>query len=465
MNTRYDPQGALGPLLQGLVFGVIAAGHLCLLAWLARVPIATHYALLALTAFVTSVAVFRRFDLFQPWDLGRTGSMGTRIFMAWLLLGGVLIVIALGTQHTSTYTFWVLIAWLLTTPLMFLLVHVAIRYALIRVFPQLVRPRSAVIVFVNPHAERLTRTLRTIITPRFDLKGFFEDRHVQRTGAFANGAPVLGGVDELLGYVNTHGVEVVFVVLPAQGAERAQTVIESLGDTTASVYYVPDFDLLDRGHMRFSDIGGIPVITLTETPFYGADGWLKRAMDILFAAVGLLCLSPFIALVALLVRLRMRTPVIFTQDRYGLDGRHIRVHKFRTMQVAENDPDVRQATRNDPRVTPLGGFLRRMSIDEWPQLWNVLIGEMSVVGPRPHAVTQNEEYRKIINGYMSRHKVKPGLTGWAQIHGLRGEIRTLSDMQHRVEYDVEYIQRWSPELDIRIILHTFWIIFHDDEAY
>ncbi|HYL17403.1 MAG TPA: sugar transferase, partial [Burkholderiales bacterium] len=158
-------------------------------------------------------------------------------------------------------------------------------------------------------------------------------------------------------------------------------------------------------------------------------------------------------------------PVLFRQRRYGLDGREITVYKFRTMTVLEDGAEVRQATRDDDRITPFGHFLRRSSLDELPQFVNVLQGRMSIVGPRPHAIAHNETYRKLINGYMVRHKVKPGITGWAQINGLRGETDTIEKMRERIEFDLAYLRNWSVRLDLQIILKTVLLVFWDRKAY
>jgi putative colanic acid biosynthesis UDP-glucose lipid carrier transferase len=222
------------------------------------------------------------------------------------------------------------------------------------------------------------------------------------------------------------------------------------------------FDLIQS---RTGEILGMPVVAMCETPFFGYRGVVKRLMDFGIASIALLLLAPLLLLVAALVKFTSRGPVIFKQRRYGLDGREIYVYKFRTMTVTEDGERVRQATRDDDRITPVGRVLRRLSIDELPQLFNVVEGTMSLVGPRPHAVAHNEEYRKLIKGYMIRHKVLPGMTGLAQVSGCRGETRTLKEMQARIEYDLDYLRQWSPMLDLKIIAQTAWLLFNDTKAY
>ncbi len=206
-------------------------------------------------------------------------------------------------------------------------------------------------------------------------------------------------------------------------------------------------------------------LSVYDTPFQGASDLLKRAEDIVLSSIILLMLTLPMLCIAAAVKLTSPGPVIFKQKRYGLDGKQILVYKFRSMKVQDNGPVVKQATKNDPRITKLGAFLRRTSLDELPQFINVLQGRMSIVGPRPHAVAHNEEYRKLIKGYMLRHKVRPGITGWAQVNGLRGETETINKMVKRVEYDLDYIHRWSVWLDLKIIFMTVFNGFINKNAY
>jgi putative colanic acid biosynthesis UDP-glucose lipid carrier transferase len=242
-------------------------------------------------------------------------------------------------------------------------------------------------------------------------------------------------------------------------------LLDQLHDTTASIYYVPDVHVFDLIQSRSTEIHQIPVVAMCETPFYGYRGLIKRVTDMVISAGALLVLSPVLLVVALLVKLTSKGPVIFKQRRYGLDGHEISVYKFRSMKVTEDGPQVTQATKDDPRLTPIGGFIRKSSLDELPQLINVLQGRMSLVGPRPHAVAHNEEYRKLIKGYMIRHKVMPGITGLAQVNGCRGETAKLEDMEARIKYDLEYLRRWTPMLDFQIMWQTAMKLLRDDKAY
>jgi putative colanic acid biosynthesis UDP-glucose lipid carrier transferase len=246
---------------------------------------------------------------------------------------------------------------------------------------------------------------------------------------------------------------------------RIRALLDDLQDTTASVYFVPDWFVTDLIQGRADSVCGLPVISVCDTPFRGPAGLVKRTSDLALASVILLLVSPVMAALALAIKLTSPGPVIFRQRRYGLDGQEIVVYKFRSMTVAEDGPAIAQAQRGDARITPLGAFMRRTSLDELPQFINVLQGRMSVVGPRPHAVAHNELYRSQIRSYMVRHKVRPGITGWAQVHGLRGETQSLALMEARVRLDLDYLRQWSLALDLAIIARTVRLVFRDSAAY
>jgi putative colanic acid biosynthesis UDP-glucose lipid carrier transferase len=207
------------------------------------------------------------------------------------------------------------------------------------------------------------------------------------------------------------------------------------------------------------------VVGICETPFTGTNDLIKRASDIVLASLILVLTSPVLLAITIGVKLSSPGPAIFGQRRNGLDGEEIIVYKFRSMRAMEDGDVVRQATRGDSRITPFGAFLRRTSMDELPQFVNVLQGRMSIVGPRPHAVAHNELYRQLIKAYMVRHKVKPGITGWAQVNGHRGETDTVEKMQTRVEYDLEYLRNWSLGLDLQIIARTIKVVMLGRNAH
>jgi putative colanic acid biosynthesis UDP-glucose lipid carrier transferase len=294
---------------------------------------------------------------------------------------------------------------------------------------------------------------------------FFDDKNDSHARlAQKYGFDVCEGVTGIREFVNTQHIDVVFIALPI-GKPRTQALLDELRDTTSSVYLIPNISLLDLIQAQSLDIFGIPVVALCESPFAGIRGLAKRATDVAFASLLLLAAAPLMLAIWIAIKRTSSGPALFKQDRYGLDGERIVVYKFRTMRCEDNGPRIVQATRSDPRVTPVGRFLRRTSLDELPQLVNVLQGRMSIVGPRPHAVAHNEQYRRLISGYRVRHKVVPGITGLAQVNGCRGETATLEDMKQRVGYDLEYLRHWCWLLDIKIMFKTLALVIRDKHAY
>ena len=256
-----------------------------------------------------------------------------------------------------------------------------------------------------------------------------------------------------------------FISQPISAQPRIRALLDELQDTTASVYFLPDIYAFDLVQARFDNFGGMPVIAICESPFTGFNSLVKRTSDIVLASLITLALVPVMAVIAAAVRISSPGPVIFRQRRYGLYGEEIIVYKFRSMTVAEDGAQVVQAKKNDQRVTRIGAFLRKSSLDELPQFINVLQGRMSIVGPRPHAVAHNEQYRKLIKGYMLRHKVKPGITGWAQVNGLRGETETLDKMEARIRYDLDYLRNWSLWMDLWIVVRTLKVVAARENAH
>jgi putative colanic acid biosynthesis UDP-glucose lipid carrier transferase len=247
--------------------------------------------------------------------------------------------------------------------------------------------------------------------------------------------------------------------------ERISTVLAKLADTTASVYIVPDFFVFELLHARWTNINGLPAVSVFENPLYGVAGITKRAADVVLGSMLLAIVAVPMLIIGALIKLSSKGPVFFRQRRYGLDGREILVWKFRTMTCCDDGRDVRQVTRDDVRVTRIGRLLRTTSLDELPQLFNVIAGSMSLVGPRPHATAHNEQYRSLIDGYMLRHKVKPGITGLAQVSGYRGETETLDKMERRVACDHQYIREWSLWMDAKILVRTLGVVLKQRNAY
>lgn len=296
----------------------------------------------------------------------------------------------------------------------------------------------------------------------FHCLGFYDDRSQER---FPAGILSAGTIEDAVKLAQNGEIQKLYICLPMIAEKRIADIIHRLGDTTVDVLMVPEFLLKNLMHARVGSVGEIDTLSVFESPVHGVKDFYKRTFDIAFSLAALIAITPIMIGIAFAIKITSPGPVLFKQKRYGLDGKPINVYKFRSMRVAENDELIQQATKNDPRVTKVGAFLRRTSLDELPQFFNVLQGDMSVVGPRPHANAHNEEYRKKVDYYMLRHKVRPGITGWAQVNGWRGETDTLEKMEMRIKFDLEYIRNWSFFWDLKIIFLTIFKGFTGKNAY
>lgn len=384
------------------------------------------------------------------------------VISSWLMLLAILLLCGYATSSLHYFETEVLIWWAVITPVaQVVAIEAGRRIQRWRASHPGARS-TAVIVGAGPLGHKVARALRE--SQGVVCLGYFDDRTPERLHPDA-GTQVLGTLSELAGFVRDKGVRDVYITLPLGSQPRIVELLEQVQGTTASLYFVPDVFGISIIQGRLKDMNGVPVVGICETPFTGTNQLVKRISDIVLASIILVLISPILLLLAIGVKLSSPGPVIFKQRRNGLDGEEIIVYKFRSMRTQDNGPVVKQATKGDPRITPFGAFIRRTSLDELPQFINVLQGRMSIVGPRPHAVAHNEEYRKLIKAYMVRHKVKPGITGWAQVNGLRGETDTIDKMKARVEYDLEYLRNWSLALDLQIILRTIRLVVFDRHAY
>jgi putative colanic acid biosynthesis UDP-glucose lipid carrier transferase len=382
--------------------------------------------------------------------------------ITWIVLSGLLVLFGVSTQYIYLFSKDTVILWLALTPALQIAGLLALRVLAPAIIKLQGPIKRAVIAGMNEQGVALALRLEDSHYNATKLIGFFEDRNPERLTAYID-IPILGRIDDMASYIKQNQINVIYLSLPMANQPRILKLLDDLKDTTASIYFIPDIFMTDLIQSRVDQVEDIPVVAVCETPFTGFNGIVKRVADIGFATGILLLISPVLFIIAIGVKLSSPGPIIFKQRRYGLDGQEILVYKFRSMTVTEDGTKVTQATKNDQRVTKFGAFLRKSSLDELPQFLNVLQGRMSVVGPRPHAVSHNEMYRKLIKGYMIRHKVKPGITGWAQVNGLRGETETLDKMKARIDYDIDYLRNWSPKLDMYIILRTVSVVFKGEK--
>jgi putative colanic acid biosynthesis UDP-glucose lipid carrier transferase len=404
--------------------------------------------------------------VYRSW---RGISTDRELVCSWMTWGATLLVL-LAIAYISRYTYDIprrsILFWAITTPLLIGGARIVLRF-IKRVFRKLnVGTQGLAIVGVNDLAIQLARSVESQTDSGLQLLGFYDDRPEERVGKLPDEINLrLGSIQNLVDAARAGKVQAIYITFPMRAEDRIREVLDRLSDTTASVYIVPDFFVFELLHSRWTSIGGLPVVSVFETPFYGVDGVLKRTVDLVCGTLLLAMLAIPMTMIAIAIKATSKGPVFFRQKRYGLDGQEIYVWKFRSMTVCENGPVIQQATKADARITPLGAILRKTSLDELPQLFNVIEGTMSLVGPRPHASAHNEQYRQLIRGYMLRHKVKPGITGLAQVNGWRGETDTLEKMEKRIECDHQYIREWSLWLDLTILARTALVVFTHKNAY
>jgi putative colanic acid biosysnthesis UDP-glucose lipid carrier transferase len=414
----------------------------------------------AVLAFLASSCVFTR-DARERELAGKPlPSIFSRILFEWTCVVAILLFVAFALKVSAVFSRMVMLGWFVVTPLCLYAAHV-LRARVQWAFANSGYAPRYVIVGANNVGFELFRRL-----PQKGFLGFFDFRSPNRLAeTMDDPAHLVGHCRDVAQFAREHGVTSIYIALPIANVPRIGEMVQELRDTTASIYFVPDVFAFDLIQGRLVEINGMPALSVCDTPFHGMDAALKTITDFLFGSMMLLIAAVPMAFVAAAIKLTSPGPVLFRQRRYGLNGEEIMVYKFRSMRVCEDGAAVPQATREDPRVTPIGRLLRKTSLDELPQLFNVLQGRMSVVGPRPHAVAHNEQYRKLITGYMIRHKVRPGMTGLAQVNGLRGETETIEKMRERVRYDLEYLRHWSPWLDVKIILKTILVVLRSRNAY
>lgn len=407
-------------------------------------------------------------EIYQGWRGDPLFDDAVRILLSWIVsfsvIAGGFFVFDFGFEYSRL----VMELWLPLAPLSIIMLHSLRRSALSYLRTHGLNTRNYAILGGNALGKRLSVALAEMPWLGYHFVGFFDDRieNKQRREAENMVEDIAGDFKALLEKAQQGEIDHIYITLPLRAEKRINQLIHELADSTVSVNIVPDFFTFNLMQSKLSSVKGIPVVSVFDTPLNSSlDGATKRLEDLLLCAVILPIIAIPMLIIGAAVRLTSPGPAIFKQTRYGVNGEPIEVWKFRSMSVCENGGTIKQAQANDSRVTPLGNFLRRTSLDELPQFLNVLRGTMSVVGPRPHAVAHNEYYRKQIQGYMLRHKMKPGITGLAQISGCRGETETIDKMERRIHYDLEYIRQWSVALDIKIVLLTIIKGFVGQQAY
>ena len=414
--------------------------------------------------------VFNASGLYRSWrgrdyvDHARAAMVGwITVVISLFLLESF---INLDLFGSSDWVFW----WALLA-LVFLVAIRITAMAALRIFRERGHNhKRVVIVGGGEWGQKVIKRIKDAEWLGLDVVGII-DPHVEAKGQRVAGVPLFGDYDRLLPTIEKETADEVWICLPlgsrrAGGRDWVGEVTRILGDSTVTQRLVPEIEEMRLLNRPVTEIIGLPVVDLNSSPMHGVGRTAKILTDFVLSALALMLASPILLIIALAIKLESKGPVFFRQDRHGTDGRPFKMYKFRTMCLhTEAEGTVTQAKHGDERITKVGAFLRRNSLDELPQFFNVLIGNMSIVGPRPHAVEHNEIYRKQIDSYMQRHRVKPGITGWAQINGFRGATEDIEQMRQRVNYDLYYIDHWSMWLDIKIILRTIIHGFRGENAY
>ncbi|WP_347987287.1 undecaprenyl-phosphate glucose phosphotransferase [Methylomonas sp. AM2-LC] len=406
-------------------------------------------------------------EIYRVWRGDSLFNIAVRICGAWIVAFSLVTGCFYTFDAEVNFSKTVLELWLPLAPTSIIILHSVRRLILAYLRKMNLNVRYCAILGANELGERVKNTLAEMPWLGYKFVGFYDDRIDQNQERLpANATQPIGNFKDLLACAQRGEIDHIYLTLPLRAESRINDLIQELADSTVSVNIVPDFFIFNLMHSKVTNLRGIPIVSVFDTPLNSPlDGLIKRIEDLALCSVILPLIALPMLIIGTIIKLSSPGPVIFKQLRYGVNGEAIKIWKFRSMTVMENGNTVTQATANDKRVTPFGNFLRRTSLDELPQFINVLQGTMSVVGPRPHAIAHNEYYRKHIQGYMLRHKMKPGITGLAQVNGCRGETETMDKMEARIHYDLDYIRQWSVFLDLKIVAQTIFKGFVGENVY
>ena len=430
------------------------------------VPLTVQYQLVLLINIASFLFFSQTLELYRSWRTSSTMTMMSYTTLTWAIGCTILIVLAYFSKTGTYYSRLAIGMWFVSTAIALNLWRLFFRALLFRFRRSGLNTKQVIIIGATSTGINLANQIKDNPQLGLEIVGFYDDRPEHRLPELAENS-LMGTIAEGIDLVKkSPEISDVYIAMPMKAEDRITDILNQCSDTTATVHIIPDFFIYNILHARWQYIGNMQTLSIFDSPFEGFNHTLKRVEDLVIGSLILIIITVPMCFIALAVKLTSKGPIIFKQKRYGLDGKEIKIYKFRSMAlVAKENNKVIQATKFDARITPVGAFLRRTSLDELPQFINVLQGNMSIVGPRPHAVVHNEEYRQLVHGYMLRHKVKPGITGWAQINGWRGETDTLEKMEKRIEYDLSYIHRWSLIFDLIIIFLTVLKGFANKNAY
>jgi putative colanic acid biosynthesis UDP-glucose lipid carrier transferase len=446
--------------LQTFIDGLISAITLYILLSAKRGVFSFHYEILLVLALLLMFTYYNAGGVYH--DNTDSAVFFIKLLRAWGLVALTLVLIGFLTKTSDIFSRQVIVTWLIVS----FLAQFGANFLIIKMssgIRELAGPdEKALLIGAGGVSRSLIERINDNLWMSSEIIGVLEDREDLKS-LWDKPVPILGGFDDAERIIREGGISCVYIALPLADTALVEKLHTALLPTNVDIRWVPDLSGLTLINPNVREIGGMPVFSLSETPLSGINSVSKTVFDVCASAAALALLSPVMLLTAAAIRIWTPGPVFFRQRRHGWNGAEINIWKFRSMVVhSEKEGVVTQAAENDARVTRLGHFLRKTSIDELPQLINVLLGEMSLVGPRPHAVEHNRYYSKKIDDYFVRHKIKPGITGLAQVSGFRGGTETLEKMKMRVDLDLEYINNWSLALDMKILFKTILVLFSKD---
>ena len=440
--------------------GLSLLGALCYFIYSNNFSLPPEYRTALIFNTLVVFAIFPQYNLYFSWRGKSKFDRTTTLLYAWLASLFVLIFISFTLKTTATYSRIWFVTFSITGFIYLNLYRFIIDIVLNQLRAKGINRKKIIVYGAGVVGRDIEKRLKENYEVGFDIAYYIDDNkdlHGQEVAGIKVHSP-----EELTSLMTD--IHELWIALPLRAEKRVLEILHQTRHLTTVIRYIPDiynFRLLNHS---ITEIANIPIIEINGVPLSASARMIKRVEDILLSTLILVCISPVVLTIAILIKLTSKGPIVYKQIRHGFNGKPIKVYKFRSMYY-EKDAKFVQATKNDSRITPIGKFIRKTSIDEFPQFLNVLQGRMSIVGPRPHPVSLNDEYKEQVSNYMQRHKVKPGITGWAQVNGYRGETDTVEKMEKRIELDLYYIQNWSLWFDLKIIFLTIFKGFIGKNAY
>ncbi|WP_274630631.1 undecaprenyl-phosphate glucose phosphotransferase [Arvimicrobium flavum] len=469
-------QDSLSPVMASgtlrlVEFALLLASGLILCATYVglRSPLLWHYLGITVSASLITVILLEITEAYEISTLMRPIRYLGKLFVVWTAAFALLAIAGFFLKVSAEYSRFWFGAWYVGGFVLLL----GLRLVMARFFRRWARDgrmeRRAVIVGGGKAAETLIRSIEQQEYNDIRICGIFDDRDDKRSPPIVAGYPKLGTVNELIEFARVAHIDMLIVSLPLTAEARVLSLLKKLWVLPVDIRLSAHSNQLRFRPRSYSYIGSVPLLDIFDKPINDWDSVAKRAFDIVFSLIGIVVFSPIMLATAIAIKLDSKGPVLFKQRRHGFNNEIVEVYKFRSMYADKSDPTARNTvTKNDPRVTRVGRVIRKTSIDELPQFFNSLFGSLSLVGPRPHAVaaqSHNKLYHEVVDGYFARHRVKPGVTGWAQINGWRGEIDSDEKIKKRTEYDLYYIENWSLWFDLKILLLTPIRLLNTENAY